>query len=67
MLARVEEDAGPRQKDERGRAEVGDPAREEDSGRRPTCRNAGKHTDVINCHQDHHRAADKIDRSDAGL
>ena len=40
MLARVEEDAGPRQKDERRRAEVSHPTGEEDSGGRSARRNA---------------------------
>src|SRR5580658_6786234 len=64
MVPSIEEDTRPCQKDKCGSAEVSDPAGKENSGRRTTRRNAGKHPHVIDRHQDHRRAANEIDRCD---
>ena len=43
------------------------PRAEEDCRSRPTGRNAGINSDVVDGHQDHHRAADEIDGGDPRL
>jgi hypothetical protein len=43
---------------------VRDPAREEHTRRRPARRHAGVHAHVIDRHQDHHDAANDVDRLD---
>ncbi len=65
VLAAVEETAGSRQKNEGRRAEMGDPAGEENCRRRATRRNAGIHSHVVDRHEDHYRAADEVDGLDA--
>src|SRR5262249_38475549 len=65
MAASVEPGAGAGEEYERRRAEVGDPAREEDAGRGSASREAGVDADVVDGHEDHDRASDEIDRANA--
>src|SRR5207245_6703941 len=66
VLAAVEERACAREEDEGGRHEMRHPAGEEDPRGRATGWQPGIDTDMIDGHQDHHRAANQIDRGDAG-
>ncbi len=62
----MEEGTGPGQKDKHRRAEVRDPAGEEDPGRRAAGGQTGIDPHVVDGHQDHDRATDEVDRRDAG-
>src|ERR1700722_2622302 len=65
MLAAVEEDAGSCEKYEGGSAEVGDPARKENTGGWTASWNAGINPYVVDRHQDHDCAANEIDGRDS--
>ena len=67
MLPAVEEDTGPGQENKCRRAEMGDPAGEENSRRWTTRRNARKHSHVIDGHQDHHSTANDVNGHDPGI
>ena len=62
QLAPVQKGARAGQEDERGRAEVRDPAREEHAWRRAAGGHARIHADVIDRHQHHHGATQDVDR-----
>jgi len=60
-LASVQKRSRAGEEHERRRAEVRDPAGEKDSGGRPAGGDARIHPNVIDRHQDHHRAADDVE------
>ncbi len=65
VFAAVEEDAGSGEEDEGGRAEMRDPAGEEDSWCGASGRKARINSHVIDGHEDHDGAADEVDRLNA--
>ena len=65
-LLAVQKGAGARQEEESRRAEVGDPPGDEDRGIGPARGHAGVDPDVIDRHEDHHRAADDVEGDNTG-
>src|SRR5215831_20101333 len=66
MLLTVEKRTCPSQENKRGSTKMRDPAREKHARRGPTRRHTGIDAHMINGHQDHGDAADKIDGADPG-